>query len=317
MKRWVRRLLGGGLLLCGIAVAAEWVRSYWREDRLVVAREGRCVQVVSRAGRVLVLRVEPYPDARPWTWESEELGPPVTPGNQAGVGGAVTFFLHPREQRRYGPVTVSRGRASWDPDWAKNRTRFREAARAAARVRAATGPSPALPPLKVSDAEARRVVQGLNAMDVPDALGLTAAPSGSTAGARSEPDLRVPDFGPADALSLDARPRAAPPPAVNRPGTFQGGLAGAGLGAGAGGGGPWRVAGQFRLWPQSPYDAVDVPYGVLLALPLTPLLLVAAARLARWRVRRRRARRGLCLACGYDLRQNETGRCPECGVAVG
>jgi len=27
----------------------------------------------------------------------------------------------------------------------------------------------------------------------------------------------------------------------------------------------------------------------------------------------RRRKRGCCLACGYDLRGNGSGRCPECG----
>ena len=39
------------------------------------------------------------------------------------------------------------------------------------------------------------------------------------------------------------------------------------------------------------------------------------ALLLRWRVRaRRRARRGLCARCGYDLRESPA-RCPECGTA--
>lgn len=321
MTRWVRRLLGAGLLLCCVAVTGEWVRSYWREDRLVISRGGRCFQVVSRAGRVLALRVEPYPNARPWTWESEELGPsPLVSGNQAGVGGAVTFFLHPREERRYGPVMVSHGRASWDPDWAKHRTTFREAARAAARVRAATGPSPALTPVNVTDAEARRVAQRLSNLDLPDGLGLTAPPPPpSKPGARSEPDLRVPDLGPPDALSLDARPRALPrlSDKVSGSGDIASRPGSGSLGSGVGSVGTWGATGRFTLWPQSPYDAVDAPYGALLTFPLAPLLLVLAARLVRWRVRRLRLRRGLCLACGYDLRQNATGRCPECGVVVG
>ena len=33
------------------------------------------------------------------------------------------------------------------------------------------------------------------------------------------------------------------------------------------------------------------------------------------RVRNRR-RRGLCVTCGYDLRGNVSGVCPECGQAV-
>ena len=55
------------------------------------------------------------------------------------------------------------------------------------------------------------------------------------------------------------------------------------------------------------------------AIPLWQLSLVLGAvvlQLARvhpLRLRRRRRRLGLCLACGYDLRGSE-GRCPECGT---
>ncbi len=43
-----------------------------------------------------------------------------------------------------------------------------------------------------------------------------------------------------------------------------------------------------------------------------------AARAAWWVAGRRRAcrRRGLCAACGYDLRGNVSGVCPECGKAL-
>jgi hypothetical protein len=35
----------------------------------------------------------------------------------------------------------------------------------------------------------------------------------------------------------------------------------------------------------------------------------------RWRRYRRRQNRW-CLECGYDLRRNESGRCPECGWVI-
>lgn len=44
-------------------------------------------------------------------------------------------------------------------------------------------------------------------------------------------------------------------------------------------------------------------------LVLTPLALL------RWRKLRRRARRGLCVACGYELGEG-VGACPECGLTL-
>ena len=49
----------------------------------------------------------------------------------------------------------------------------------------------------------------------------------------------------------------------------------------------------------------------LILIPLPAYWLFAPA----WR-RRLRARRGLCLACGYDLRGSGGGRCPECGAGA-
>ena len=56
---------------------------------------------------------------------------------------------------------------------------------------------------------------------------------------------------------------------------------------------------------------VNVPYWFTLLLTALPPLAVARRELRR----RRTFARGLCLACGYDLRAT-THRCPECGTAV-
>ena len=76
-----------------------------------------------------------------------------------------------------------------------------------------------------------------------------------------------------------------------------------------------RDAFPVRVWHRSTVYAWTVPLwavAAVLALPVS----ARAARVARYR---RRERRGLCVACGYDLRHGEGG-CPECGrgrAAVG
>ena len=42
-----------------------------------------------------------------------------------------------------------------------------------------------------------------------------------------------------------------------------------------------------------------------------------AGRVALWRYRRRAVPPGRCRSCGYDLTGNTSGRCPECGTAIG
>ncbi len=58
--------------------------------------------------------------------------------------------------------------------------------------------------------------------------------------------------------------------------------------------------------------------GVTLNLPLwTLFLLVAAPTAFLWRLEPRRFPPGHCRKCGYDLRGNVSGRCPECGTEAG
>jgi hypothetical protein len=81
----------------------------------------------------------------------------------------------------------------------------------------------------------------------------------------------------------------------------------------AGGCGLWWSDGDVAAGPT--YQMVSAPYGAVVGV----LMLVPAWALAHWAARkmrrRRRARRGRCTACGYDLRAS-SGRCPECGVGA-
>lgn len=64
--------------------------------------------------------------------------------------------------------------------------------------------------------------------------------------------------------------------------------------------------------PTSEYRAVVVP----VVYPLVLAALLPCAMLAAWLRRRRRAAKGHCQECGYDLRASPD-RCPECGTAAG
>ena len=58
-------------------------------------------------------------------------------------------------------------------------------------------------------------------------------------------------------------------------------------------------------------------YRVFVPLPVAGLALgFYLAHCWRQRGRTRRLREGLCVVCGYDLRADETGVCPECGRAT-
>ena len=53
-------------------------------------------------------------------------------------------------------------------------------------------------------------------------------------------------------------------------------------------------------------------WAAFVLLAAYPTIAFIRGPLRRWR----RRRRGLCLKCGYDLRGNESGVCPECGEAL-
>ncbi len=65
-------------------------------------------------------------------------------------------------------------------------------------------------------------------------------------------------------------------------------------------------------WHLSIYMSARFPWGVACLLAAYPAVTFIRGPLRR----RRRRKRGLCIACGYDLTGNVTGVCSECGVAI-
>ena len=83
-------------------------------------------------------------------------------------------------------------------------------------------------------------------------------------------------------------------------------------------GGPFWAKKDSSSWsiPKGELPWVYVPHWVVAtAGALRPLLWLAAVTPKRLRLRRRK-RLGLCLECGYDLRESPE-RCPECGNVPG
>ena len=68
---------------------------------------------------------------------------------------------------------------------------------------------------------------------------------------------------------------------------------------------------QFGFFGVRRFEVLVPAWSLAVAFSLLPLARVVA----RSRELRRQARIGLCRRCGYDLRGNVSGRCPECGTA--
>jgi len=67
---------------------------------------------------------------------------------------------------------------------------------------------------------------------------------------------------------------------------------------------------QPQKWSRGLRIPLIVCLPVFAAYPTITLLFGPA------RLRRRRRKRGLCVKCGYDLKGNVSGVCPECGTEI-
>lgn len=84
------------------------------------------------------------------------------------------------------------------------------------------------------------------------------------------------------------------------------------------------VRGGFELQPNSTgawYDPWVLPYrpiwsGLLIDTAVFTVLWMLVFLVPIALVRRRRRRRGACVACGYDLAGTTGDRCPECGATI-
>jgi hypothetical protein len=74
----------------------------------------------------------------------------------------------------------------------------------------------------------------------------------------------------------------------------------------------------LKVESSAPHDGVDGDWELFVPFWLVEAVLAATwvPAALRWARRRRRARRGLCRMCGYDLRATP-GHCPECGWRAG
>jgi hypothetical protein len=306
MLRWMGRIVVFLSLASTITLAVFWSRGRTTEDRFFGTRGDRYWQVTSCGGRVRFITVEDYPAPVAWRWDAapRQERPPSFGEWADGVG---MTYLSPRGGSRFGPVAWDNGVAYVDVPLALQEKwrRLTSLSTASARVTAAspaTARSAASYTLgRIPDAVLSSVAKKFEAPDLSAGFSLSAPPASlSSTTSPSSGDVTVGGGSGTPAFGRAGWVTAAP--------TTRGTLVTGNLVV--------RTGGWMRPFT---YRSVTLRYEALVALSALPML--AGFALAGRRIWRRHARkrRGLCLACGYDLRgrsADQGARCPECGTAM-
>lgn len=290
MGRWLVRIVVTLSVALSVAVALLWVRSQYVTDHAYGTRGGRYVQVTSARGSLRWFAVDEYTVpvearlVRAGLADEED-------GTGRWVTGHKRMYVVESERSALGPVRVAGGKM-W-ADLPLNRPGIRKGA-----VVSGAG----TPTGSMSE-------EGLRAETRPSAGTLFPA-SGRLSLApppRAEDGDKTGSLGEflgAAGGSITLTPPLKPPepdkPFVVSGGTltFTGGR---------------RAAYATRAFPAFWSRQVVVPYWLVLVVAAMPTMGFGLLAARRARVRRSRRARGLCVACGYDLR-GSSGSCPECGA---
>jgi hypothetical protein len=306
MKRWLGRIVIFALFVCCALVTTCWITSYLREDRALMSRDGRCVQIVSHRGRLSYFTLAEYPTPLPWIWEHDE-GPIQPPGRAPqlrGIGRTLEIVLIPRNEDSWGPLAISEGQAYTDPYGQKVLARrLTSIPQYVSPQKTPTVQRPAIPLPRTSDETVDQLVKAARSLEEPRELQLS--PSSARTRKPSAGSQQL-DLGSNDAFSLGIVPSTERKPVrAARDGGF-------GIMNGSGTSSPINFA-LNRAWSYA-YRATEVPYSVLFLVPFVPLAGLAVLTWRRRQVRQSRRRDGRCLACGYDLHGSRAEKCPECGA---
>jgi hypothetical protein len=295
MLRWIWRLmlLASGALVAGTGWA--WHRSFDRAEAVFIQRGTRYMQATAQRGRIDVFWIDNYPatkDGKPLRGYSPDAIDHAT----GYLKGATTFHMQSAFERARGPVRFSEGSVQADIDPLNTRN-YPWLLRGVE--------PPVASPEQIAQESAESAADSK----------FTLHPSAKI---RSEPPESTAQSLDSSRLTLASSLK---PPSADKPRASvvisggRGGLMVSDSSAISGRAVPQRLA-FFPSWPAFTYHAVSIPHRLVLAVMSLPLAAAIGGLVNRQRIRGQRRRYGQCLDCGYDLRANLDGRCPECGAAA-